>query len=62
LTVEDLDALQDDLVHSALPETTGFFFGNNPPDEETLREDLEFVAKARVEIAMGREVYYDSWW
>ena len=62
LTVEDLDALQDDLVNSALPETTGFFFGNNPPDEDTLREDLEFVAKARVEIAMGREVYYDSWW
>ena len=62
LTVEDLDVLQADLVDSALPETTGCFFGNNPPDEESLREDLKFVANARVEIAMGREVYYDSWW
>jgi hypothetical protein len=49
-------------VESALPETSGFFFGNNPPDEDSLREDLVFVAKARAEIAMGREVYYDSWW
>lgn len=62
LTIEDLDALQADLMDSALPETSGFFFGDNPPDEDSLREDLMFVAKARTEIAMGREVYYDSWW
>lgn len=62
LTLEDLDALQADLMKSALPETSGFFFGNNPPDEDSLREDLIFIAKARVEIVMGREVYYDSWW
>ena len=62
LSLEDLDALQADLMDSALPETTGFFFGTNPPDEDSLREDLVFVAKARAEIAMGREVYYDSWW
>jgi hypothetical protein len=62
LSLEDLDALQADLMDGALPETTGFFFGTNPPDEDSLREDLVFVAKARTEIAMGREVYYDSWW
>lgn len=62
LTLEHLDALQADLMESALPETSGFFFGDNPPDEDSLREDLVFVAKARAEIAMGREVYYDSWW
>lgn len=62
LTLEDLESLEADLMESALPETTGFFFGNNPPDEDSLREDLVFVAKARTEIAMGREVYYDSWW
>jgi hypothetical protein len=62
LTLEDLDALQADLMESALPETRGFFFGNNPPDEDSLREDLMFIAKARAEIEMGREVYYDSWW
>ena len=62
LTLEDLDNLRDDLMSSSLPETRGFFFGNNPPDEDSLREDLMFIAKARVEIEMGREVYYDSWW
>lgn len=62
LTLEDLARLETDLMESALPETTGFFFGNNLPDEDTLREDLMFIAKARTEIAMGREVYYDSWW
>ena len=62
LTLDDLESLEADLMDSALPETTGFFFGNNPPDEDSLREDLVFIAKARDEIAMGREVYYDSWW
>ena len=62
LTTEDLDKLQSDILSNSLPETTGFFFGNNPPDEDSMRGDLQFVANARVEIAMGREVYYDSWW
>ncbi len=62
LTLDDLAALESDLMNSALPQTTGFFFGNNPPDADSLRQDLEFITKARVEIAMGREVYYDSWW
>ena len=62
LTLDDLESLEADLMDSALPETIGFFFGNNPPDEDSLREDLVFIAKARAEIAMGREVYYDSWW
>ena len=62
LTEEDLDALQYDLLNSALPETTGFFFGNNPPDMDSMSEDLKFVQRARDAIAGGRAVYYDSWW
>jgi hypothetical protein len=62
LTEEDLDKLQEDVLSNSLPETTGFFFGNNPPDEDSMQVDMSFIAKARVEIAMGREVYYDSWW
>jgi hypothetical protein len=58
----DLDALQFDLLDGSLPETTGFFFGNNPPDLETLSEDLKFIQKARDAIAAGDAVYYDSWW
>lgn len=62
LTTQDLDALQFDLLNDMLPETTGFFFGNNPPDLETLKEDLTFIQKARDIIAEGDAVYYDSWW
>ena len=62
LTVADLDALQTDLLSSALPKTTGFFFGNNPPDMESLSGDLKFIQKARDIIAEGDAVYYDSWW
>jgi hypothetical protein len=58
----DLDALQFDLLDGALPETTGFFFGNNPPDLDSLSEDLKFIQKARIAIAEGDAVYYDSWW
>lgn len=58
----DLDVLQTDLLNSALPATTGFFFGNNPPDDDTLCVDLKFIQKARDAIAAGDAVYYDSWW
>ena len=62
LTKEDLDALQHDLLNGTLPETTGFFFGTNPPDDESLKDDLKFIQKARDIIAEGDAVYYDSWW
>ena len=62
LTEFDLDALQFDLLNDALPETQGFFFGTNPPDLESLKEDLEFIQKARDAIKEGDAVYYDSWW
>lgn len=59
---EDLDALAADIRAGVLPETTGFFFGNNPPDEDSMVEDLKFVEEARQYIADGFAVYYDSWW
>lgn len=59
---QDLDELQTDLLESALPATTGFFFGDNPPDMESLAEDLKFIQAARDAIAEGYAVYYDSWW
>ena len=62
LNTIDLDALQHDLLNGTLPETTGFFFGNNPPDDESLKRDLQFIQKARDIIAEGDAVYYDSWW
>jgi hypothetical protein len=62
LTIEDLARLQKDVMDNNLPSTTGFFFGNNPPDEDTKGRDLTFIANALLEISQGKKVYYDSWW
>jgi hypothetical protein len=62
LTVDDLDNLQQALLDDSLPRTSGFFFGDNPPDLETMREDLMFIQKCRIAIKEGKVVYYDSWW
>ena len=62
LTTVDLDALQHDLLNGTLPETTGFFFGKNPPNDESLAYDLKFIQAARDILAEGDAVYYDSWW
>ena len=62
LTVEDLNQLQSDLLSEKLPQTQGFFFGINPPDLESLKEDLMFIQKCRIALQDGKTVYYDSWW
>lgn len=62
LSLTDLEELEKSLNEGKLPETTGFFFGNNPPDNDSLKDDMEFIKKAREEIERGRIVYYDSWW
>lgn len=62
LTNDDLDVLEKDIISNKLPKTTGFFFGDNPPDDETISDDLLFIAKARQSIKEGKLVFYDSWW
>lgn len=62
LRISDLVELQSVILAHGLPETEGFFFGNNPPDEESDEQDLLFIAKALSEINRGRAVFYDSWW
>lgn len=62
LTAQDLDKLEEDVKLDKLPPTQGFFFGNNPPDEESIKRDLEAIVAAREAIADGFVVYYDSWW
>jgi hypothetical protein len=62
LTLEDLDKLESAIRAKLLPETKGFFFGNNPPDEESNLRDLDFIDEARDAIESGDAVYYDSWW
>lgn len=62
LTSVDLDQLEKDIRENKLPHTEGFFFGNNPPNEDTMNTDLEFIKLARSEIKDGNAVYYYSWW
>jgi hypothetical protein len=62
LSLNDLEQLEKDLHQRKLPETAGFFFGNNPPDEASFNDDMEFIQKAREAISKGKLVYYDSWW
>ena len=75
LTLEDLDQLESDINEKVLPETGGFFFGddsfswtdsNDKPfkdgDYFHKETDLEFIREAREAISDGQEVYYSSWW
>jgi len=61
LMPEDLDKLEIDLK-AGLPHRAGFFFGGEEiyPDDITATE--EFIKAARLAIADGEAVYYDSWW
>ena len=61
LTLEDLDALEATLDEEALPETAGFFFGNNA-DDHYAEADREFIVQARAAIKQGYTVVYSSWW
>ena len=75
LTLEDLDQLESDINEKVLPETGGFFFGNDSfsweDDDGKAFEgnnyyhketDLQFIKDARKAINDGKKVYYNSWW
>ena len=61
LTLEDLDALEQTLDGKALPETQGFFFGDNSDDYYSW-QDREFIREARERLANGYKVVHTSWW
>jgi hypothetical protein len=75
LTLSDIEQLEAHVENKALPETGGFFFGDdsfgwtdddgNPPAEGDYyykKTDLEFIALAREALQKGKKVFYDSWW
>ena len=61
LTWQDLDELEQAVMHGQLPGTTGFFFGDDS-DEHYRESDLEFVRNARAELFLGLKVFYNSSW
>lgn len=61
LTWEDLEMLELDIIAGTLPDTSGFFFGNNA-DEHYQEQDLEFIKTAKAELFLGLKVFYNSSW
>ena len=61
LTLGDLDSMEEALDENALPETAGFFFGENS-EEHYAEQDREFIRDARAAIKQGYTVVYSSWW
>ena len=62
LTLQDLDSLEAQVREGTLPSTTGFFFGSNPPDNESTLLDLAWIAEAKDAIKSGDYILYSSWW
>ena len=58
---QDMDELERDINEGKLPETSGFFFGNDA-DEHYKETDLAFVKRARAELFLGLKVFYNSSW
>ena len=61
LNKEDIEALRDAIKDEDLPNTEGFFFGDDA-DIEYREQDLEFCEWALKELEDGKQVLYDSWW
>lgn len=74
LNADDIDNLEEAIENFDLPETGGFFFGNdsyfwNNEDDEPYPEneyyykeaDLDFIKQAREALGKGYEVFYNSW-
>lgn len=65
LTESDIEQLEAHIEQKSLPETGGFFFGDDSYaeyEEYYKEDDLNFVSNARQAIADGKKVYYNSWW
>jgi hypothetical protein len=61
LTWDDLEQLEQDIRDKNLPNTTGFFFGNDA-DDHYREHDLKFVREAKAEAFLGLKVFYNSSW
>ena len=61
LDLEDIEELEEAVKGSDLPETGGFFFGEDS-SEHYKEQDLQFCADARKALGDGYTVVYSSWW
>jgi hypothetical protein len=61
ITWNMLERLEYDIRNGELPDTRGFFFGDES-STEYYNDDLEFIKNARTELFMGLKVFYNSSW
>jgi hypothetical protein len=61
LTWQDIEDLEQAVRHQQLPQTEGFFFGQDR-DAEYYQQDLKFCADAKAELFLGLKVFYNSSW
>jgi hypothetical protein len=68
LTLDDIFALESAVKCGSLPETKGFFFGNdsysdmNHYFEFIYEKDKQFCLEAKQLIRDGWQIFYNSWW
>ena len=76
LTLSDIEQLEAHITNKSLPDTQGFFFGDDsyswdedsegnklPEGDYYYKEtDLEFIRDARQALEEGKKVFYNSWW
>jgi hypothetical protein len=61
----DIDSLEIDIENKNLPETQGFFFGEDSYqdyEEYYKKDDLNLIKKARKELKKGNKILYTSSW
>ena len=67
LSKEELDMLQKQIETRTLPQTEGFFFGDDSytwegEQNDMKAYDLKFVKDAKDWLDKGYKVFYECWW
>jgi len=67
LNKEELDMLEKQIETRTLPETSGFFFGQDSytwegEQKDMKAYDLKFCKEAKQWIEKGYKVFYECWW
>jgi hypothetical protein len=63
LNAHDIEQLEAVVVNDSLPETHGFFYGNDSRfDEYKKKETLEFIETANRQLKAGKKVFYQCWY
>jgi hypothetical protein len=61
--MEDIEELEKVVIDKKLPETAGFFFGDDSRDcDHQKLQTLKFLSKAKKALNEGKEVEYSAWW